>query len=237
VSRLLLFALGAVILMSVGSGCALGMWAADRSNDFIDMFGLRVCGNLGLGLEANVRATEAFQTGLGWSEKYCIGFKGRDVGVYLEQSYSLPFMPSDWLPWIYPSPFGSERCLKREKQGGTFPDVSVSRQVFFGVPSDVAFGRKGEKTNYDRRYDEVGVSAYAVMVGVEFEVRLLEVLDFALGMATFGLVDVMGDDWLKQPPEVRATWWKKTPKKAAPKRTPEKKEPPKTETPVTEPPK
>lgn len=225
VSRILLFALGAVILTSAGSGCALGMWAADRSNDFIDMFGLRVCGNMGLGLEVNARATELFQTGLGWSEKYCIGFKGRDVGAYLEQSYSLPFIASDWLPWAYPSPFGSERCVKREAQGGTFPDVSVSRQVFCGAPSDVAFGRKGEKTKYDRRYDEVGFSAYAVMIGVEAEVRLLEVLDFALGMATFGLVDIMGDDWLQQPPEVRATWWKKKPKKVPLKKEPEKTQP------------
>jgi len=226
VLKRLLLILGACILLSAGSGCAVGMWTADRANDFVDMFGVRLSGNMGIGLEANVRATEVFQTGLGWSEKYVVGFKGRDYGVYKEQSYSLPFVPSDWVPWVYPSPFGTERSVNREPVNGTFKPVNSSRQVFFGAPSDIVFVESQEETKYERHYDEVGFSAYALMVGIEAEVRLLEVLDFAVGMVTFGIADIMSDDlFLKEYMEKNKSSRPKKVPRPIPKTVPKKTSP------------
>lgn len=203
--RILLVIFGSVVLLSAGSGCAFGHYWMDRGNDLVDMFGLRVSGNLGFGLEANVRATEFFQTGIGWSEKYVIGISGREFGCYLEQSYSMPFTPSDWVPWIYPTPFGFERGIKRTPIFGNFPEVGVERQVSFlpsygskyRIVSDVPWaGRK--KTSYDRWGGDIGFSACAgflVVAGVEAEVRLHEVFDFILGWFT---IDFMKDDKMRK---------------------------------------
>lgn len=218
--RILAVFLAAGMVLVLGSGCVLGTYAVDRANDFVDMFGFRVSGNMGFGLEANVRATELFQTGLGWSDKYVVGFKGRDIGTYKEQSYTLPFIPSDWFPWIYPTPFAVDRSVEREAIAGTFKRVNCSRHVFCGAPSDVAFVKKEEATKYDRRYDEVGFSVFAIMFGVEAEVRLLEVLDFVLGIFA---IDPMKDDKLRETLRARkAAAPKKPPARTTPLSTPKK---------------
>lgn len=209
-SRILLLILGAAVFFSTlaaGSGCAVGHYWMDRGNDFADMFGLRVCGNLGGGLEANVRVTEFIQTGFGWSEKYVVGTSGREFGAYLEQSYSLFFIPSDWVPWIYPTPFGFKRGIKRTAISGNFPPIDVDRQVSI-IPSygkkysvlwDVGFTKRDKKTRYDRRWDDIGFSVCAgfpVVVGIEFEIRLREVIDFIFGWFVAPDLILMKDDKL-----------------------------------------
>jgi hypothetical protein len=193
------------LVLVLGSGCVYFM---DRGNDFVDMFGVRLTGNFGWGLEANVRATELFQTGIGWSEKYAIGFNGRHYGTYKEQSYTLPFTPSDWVPWIYPTPIANARAVKREPILGNFPAIDSSRHIWLGYPSDVAFTKDGEPTKYDRRYDEIGFSVYALIIGVEAEVRLVEIFDFVLGIFT---IDMMGDDQLRKPKQPKKEYGTKNP--------------------------
>jgi hypothetical protein len=182
------------------------------------MFGIRVSGNLGLGLEANVRATELIQTGFGWSEKYVVGLYGREAGAYLEQSYSLPFIASDWFPWIFPVPFGYERGVRRKVLAGNFPDVDVNRQVSWIAPvvSDIGFTKREKHTPYDRRWDDIGFSVYAGMVGVEAEVRVREVFDFILGLFA---IDFMKDDHLRTFLKEQKEAAKKRPKKLVPRRT------------------
>ena len=91
------------------------------------------------------------------------------------------------------------------------------------------FSKKGEATKYDRRPDEVGFSVYALVVGLEAEVRLLEVLDFVLGIFT---IDPMKDDRLRKPPTAgtssgtRSPAVKKPLQKKAPPKAPVRKKPP-----------
>ncbi len=206
--KVLVVVIGGGLLLALGSGCVLGTYAVDRTNDFVDMFGVRVSANLGIGLEANVRATELFQTGAGWSEKFAIGFKGRHYGVYEEKTRTSPFIETDWFPVIYPTPFALDRRVWRHGLKGNFPDIDISRQMFLGCSSDIPFTKDGTVTDYDRRYDEVGFSVYLGMVGVDAEVRLLEVLDFVLGFFT---IDPMGDDRLRNPPQPKKDYGTQNP--------------------------
>jgi hypothetical protein len=173
---------GADLAPSAKAGGA-GVYFKDRGNDFVDIFGLSF--TFGIGVLANVRATQIVQAGGLWFNGSRAGFVGREYGTWSESSIEMGF------PGMY------LRDLQLVPQSGSAKLVNTARgQSWFfqfcgeeGVPYD---------EGYDRKFWQVGATVHAGVVGVDFSINLAEFLDFLLGW--FAL-DISRDDTANRPPE------------------------------------
>jgi hypothetical protein len=184
--RKISLALVAVVLLS---GCAgFGTYMKDRGNDFLDCFGARFSG--GLGLLFNVRATQELQLGVGLMYVSEYGFIGRK--------------PYDWrgnlmgeigLPLLF--------YMRSYVWGGLIePKGGDTKGIMYTIPQD----EKGPCSiaefdrDWDRQFFDIGFTVHALVLGVNFEFRTKEFADFLLGW--FG-VDFAGDDTKAEesPPE------------------------------------
>jgi len=154
----------------------VGTYLKDRLNDFIDIFGLSL--SIGMGLDANVRCTQAIQAGgLFWGGAR-FGFIGRMAGGWSETVFEMG------IPGFY---VRSIQVLAEEDSGIETMNTERGQSLWQfmgdeGVPYD-----KG----YDRKFWQVGATVHAILIGVDFSVNLKELLDFLLG---WGAVDICRDD-------------------------------------------
>lgn len=174
-----------VLLLSVlASGCAspgprdLGGWLEARGADVLDTVGLRL--TVGPGFGVYVRATEYLQLGymaVGPSEGdlprpeqgelrgvpcFVTGLRGRYGGAWWERSEEI------MLPAL------SSRDVV---------DEAIHRETLAGYITP-----HGE---YDDWRYEFGLGLHAILIGVQAEIRPVQVLDLVFGL--FG-VDMLGDD-------------------------------------------
>jgi len=164
----------------------VGIYFRDRGNDFIDVFGMSFY--FGLGVVANVRATQFLQAGGLWFNGSRVGFIGREYGSWAQSSLELGF------PGMY------VRDIQMVPQGGSATIVNTARgqSWFFHLLGDegIAFD-----SGYDRKTWQVGVTGVAGLVGIDFSVNLQELLDFLLGWFA---VDICRDDTANhQAPETK----------------------------------
>ena len=160
----------------------VGVYFRDRANDFVDIFGFSL--SLGIGALANVRVTQAIQCGGLFNGGARFGFIGRQAGSWSETETELGF-PGFYL-----------RSVQIAPAGGNIEPVDTERGQSLwqflgdeGIPYD---------TGYDRKFWQVGATAHAVLVGVDFSINLKELLDFLLGWFT---LDISRDDTANRPPE------------------------------------
>jgi hypothetical protein len=178
-----------LILLAVAPGCAttgardLPGWAEARGADLMDVIGLRVA--LGPGLGAYLRLTEVAQLGylsIGEAELYLpspqgaslrafpavvFGLRGRYGGLWFESSTE--FMLPGFSTRDYTVVNVRERPIQRESIAG------------YVTPN-------GE---YDDWRYELGLGVHLIVVGIQFEVRPLQGIDFIAGLLGY---DPAGDD-------------------------------------------
>jgi len=144
-------------------------YLAKRALDLFDVFGLSV--TLGPGLTANGRATLFAQAGLGVQNVYRAGFLGRQMGAWNDASWEVGVSV---FPYLRVAD-GEPRAGKVRRYEANLPPAHVFP---YGVDTD-------------RDWFDFGLTAHALLAGVNAEIRGREFADFVLGI--FG-VDFMRDD-------------------------------------------
>jgi hypothetical protein len=153
-----------------------GIYFKDRGNDFVDIFSMSFY--FGLGVVANVRATQFLQAGGLWFNGSRVGFIGREYGSWAQSSMELGF------PGMY------IRDIQMKPQGGNAKVVNTARgqSWIFHLLGDED---KPFDSGYDRKVWQVGATGVAGLVGIDFSVNLEELLDFLLGWFS---MDISRDD-------------------------------------------
>lgn len=178
-----------LLILAACTGCAqFGTYMKNRGNDLIDCFGARCSG--GLGLLFNVRATQEVQAGIGLMYVGEGGFIGRRIYDWRD---NLVFELG--LPLLY--------YIRAYRWGGLIePKGGATKGVMYTIPHDddgpcsiSEFDR-----DWDRQFFDIGLTVHVLFIGVNFEFRTKEFLDFLLGWTT---LDITSDD-AKPAPEPAA---------------------------------
>ena len=159
-----------------------GVYFRDRGNDFVDIFSLSL--SLGLGIQANVRATQAIQAGGLFFGGTRFGFIGREGGGWSETvtEMGIPGFYIRSVEIMHGS--GNISPLKTERGQSIWQFLGDT-----GVPYD---------EGYDRKFWQVGATVHAGLIGVDFSLNLKELLDFFLGWVA---IDISRDDTANRPPK------------------------------------
>ena len=127
----------------------------------------------GPGFLVNAHATKFFQVGLGYSDAYRVGFRGRSAGVWrekrLEAGVSILYYQK----------------VKRERITGWIEDFRTDKM---DLDTTAVYAN-----NNDRSYTGIGGTFHALIL-VDFNVRPAQAADFILGW--FG-IDFLDDDTCK----------------------------------------
>jgi hypothetical protein len=127
----------------------------------------------GPGFLVNAHATKFFQVGLGYSDAYRVGFRGRSAGVWrekrLEAGVSILYYQK----------------VKRERITGWIEDFRTDKM---DLDTTAVYAN-----NNDRSYTGIGGTIHALIL-VDFNVRPAQAADFVLGW--FG-IDILDDDTCK----------------------------------------
>ena len=180
-----------LLLLPLLAGCAgtagsrdVGGWFTARGADFMDIFGLRI--GVGIGLGAYVRATEWVQLGMMWrgpSETSLVGASGsvRTEGFKVRGVPCAMFGTIGRYGGLW-SEYSHEVMLPAyTNRRDVVPPIK--REAFAGVvPPD------GLADDWEASF---GAGVHAVVVGLEAEVRPLQLLDFLAGLLGY---DPSGDD-------------------------------------------
>jgi hypothetical protein len=162
----------------------VGSWMEARGADFMDMLGVRVA--VGVGLGAYVRATEWLQLGFmrrGPLDTSLVG----GSGSVREDSFQVRAVPCAMFGTI--GRYGglwTETSREFMLPGYSNRDDVVSpihREIVAGV---VSVDGRGDDWQYS-----FGAGVHAVILGVEAEVRPLQIFDFFAGLLGY---DPSGDD-------------------------------------------
>jgi len=158
----------------------VGTYFKDRLNDFVDIFSLSL--SLGIGVQANVRVTQIVEAGgLFWGGSK-FGFIGRQGGAW-EETVAEFGMPGFYIRSVQITPASGNIEPANTERG-------QSLWIFCGdegIPYD---------SGYDRKFWQVGATAHAGLVGLDFSVNLKELFDFLLGWTT---LDISNDDTGNRP--------------------------------------
>ena len=153
-----------------------GTYLKDRLNDFVDIFSLSL--SVGMGADVNVRCTQAIQAGALFWGGARFGFIGRMAGGWSETTFEMG------IPGFY---VRSVEIIGNEGSSIKRMDTERGQSLWQfcgdeGVPYD---------EGYDRKFWQVGATVHAIIIGADFSVNLMELLDFLLG---WGTVDICRDD-------------------------------------------
>ena len=162
----------------------VGSWMEARGADFMDMVGVRV--GVGVGLGVYVRATEWLQLGFmrrGPTETSLVG----GSGTVREESFRVRGVPCAMFGTI--GRYGglwteSTREVMLPGYSNRFDVVSpIRREIIAGVvPLD------GLADDWEASF---GLGVHAIVLGLEAEVRPLQIVDFIAGLLGY---DPAGDD-------------------------------------------
>ena len=157
----------------------IGVYLKDRCNDFADIFSLSL--STGVGVLLNARATQAIQAGGFFFGGARLGFIGRHAGGWSEEVFEMG------IPGFY------ARSVKIIPSGDFMERMNTER----GQALWIFAGDEGVSynTGYDRKFWQVGLTAHALFLGLDFSVNLKELLDFILGWTT---LDISRDDTSNQ---------------------------------------
>ena len=183
-----------LLLPLLASGCSPGVYLADRGRDFADCF--QANAGVGLGLAANVKATDLATVYVGGANNRKFGIVGRKIGTWREMEYGFPVRaiwvthslvehvagPAGWVCVPHVLWLLGEREVD---PGGIDPDELSEAVYLISMP--------GERKSLRRKIDwfnlELGATAGVVNARVGFSPGQL--FDFLFGLA--GL-DLAGDD-------------------------------------------
>jgi hypothetical protein len=154
-------------------------YLANRALDFADIFKINL--GIGLGIDVNVRATQAIQVGGFYTGATKVGLAGRHAGVWNENSTEFG------IPLIF---YGRDVEIS-PGCGAISPVRSYRQQVLWKFEDKEMKEGETYDARYDRQFLEIGVSAQAVLPAFEFSIRLKELIDFFVGFTT---IDLCGDD-------------------------------------------
>lgn len=182
----------ALLFVSCSGACG---YLRDRAHDLLDPF--RVDVGYGLGLYADVRATDWLAAGAGLHRMHTAGLHGRFVGSSTIGQAGLPLMMA-----------GEAKSAMAPLLGGTSRfdwrrDVVPGQILVFPM---MHTGRTGMSAwslaERDVRVADVGASLTVGVVGVSVGFSPGEVLDLLLGVVG---IDLAGDDDASRPPPPPAT--------------------------------
>lgn len=178
----------AILFLLCSGACG---YLRDRAHDLLDPF--RVDVGYGLGLYADVRATDWLAAGAGLHRVHHAGLHGRFVGTSTLGQVGFP------LTMLGEPTFTMTPLLGGGSQFDWERDI-VPGQLFLVVPAMHA-GRTGisawSLAKRDVRVADVGASLTLGVVGVSLGFSPGEVLDLLLGVVG---IDLAGDDDASRPP-------------------------------------
>jgi hypothetical protein len=188
--------IGLSIMLALGSGC---QYATARLRDAVDCVAASVTAGPGFLLDA--QATWLARVGGGYleGERYAI-YYGRPSHFpdtrsslmalaplfSIEDTQNQPGGPSPWITTVLFMP------LAMGPDGGSH--ANLLRSPVYGLPWTLR-GNPVElleqRTACGNGYMDVGLNVHLFLLGVEFRIKLSEVIDFLVGFAT---LDISGDD-------------------------------------------
>jgi hypothetical protein len=204
------FAIALAGVICVG-GCSTvnevaGPFATNVKSRLLDFVDPVSCG-VGLGLGASARVTNYVQGGALYTQVKN-SFRGRKVRSPIQASPELGMSPLFHVRSIDDPDTGFDG--RAVVAGKTFVDTSEERWSGWAVDENWQWVpyRSEYAADYDRHLLDIGISAYG-LVGFDLAINLIEtpyeMVDFVIGLATLGFIDLAGDDYTWEGPKLLDT--------------------------------